>query len=898
MKLRKLSVNQFKRFTEPTQLGEIGDGLNLVVGPNELGKSTLLDALRAVLFERYSSRARPIIALQNDRSDAAPVVELVFEVNGAEYTLTKRFVKNPYARLQCSDGTLLEADAAENELRSLLGFAEAGIRGATSETLGMWGVLWVQQGQSFGRPNLPDSALASLSAGLESEVGTVLGGRRGRELPQVIEQRRGQLVTPARRQPRGEYKDTLEHASALEQRLNEQQQQQQEMSETLEQLAAAEEKLRRLEVGSQDRIDQEEVTRAQAQLGEMTRHDLQLQAARSELQNRQGQLEQAQRAQSERASRRAEIKTDQEQLRQESERLEELQEHERESLAALDELRQAASNAEAAVEAAIQSEANLRGILDRISRSAELNELLRRQSDVEAAQERLADAQRQSEQIQVTDESLQRIRESAEVAHQADAQLRVAATRVSFDIPSDRLAGIEADGAPLADPPTTVEAVDPVAITIPERGRILIEPAVADRDRILRAEREAKAELHAALSEVGAQSLADAQILRDQRRDLEITASAARQELERLTPSGDASMLKPRIEELRQALEGLPSGEDAGQLPQRDQAEAALDVAQTELQEARVEERIAREAVDVRGQAVSELSVEVRILHNTVDSQTELIERRDERLQSDAESVSDQQLAEASDLAAQSVTKQQQTVSTLEEEWPASARTQLEARISRLESAIKQREKTRVDLRIECAGLRERIEVQDSAGIDEAIEHTQNELEQATRRRDRFERELDVLDLLADTLRAAESEARERYLAPVVNRVHPYLQMLFPNAEIGMDEDLNITSMSRLAGYEERFDHLSMGTQEQIAVLVRLAFAEMLIDRGAPAAVILDDALVFSDDQRMGLMFDILSHAAQRLQILVFTCREQLFEGLGAHQLQLVSADPESLRSA
>ena len=61
MKLRKLSVNQFKRFTEPTKLGELGNGLNLVVGPNELGKSTLLDALRAVLFERYSSRARPIV---------------------------------------------------------------------------------------------------------------------------------------------------------------------------------------------------------------------------------------------------------------------------------------------------------------------------------------------------------------------------------------------------------------------------------------------------------------------------------------------------------------------------------------------------------------------------------------------------------------------------------------------------------------------------------------------------------------------------------------------------------------------------------------------------------------------------------------------------------------------
>ena len=898
MKLRRLSVNQFKRFTVPTQLGELSDGLNLVIGPNELGKSTLLDAFRAVLFERYSSRARPIMALQNDRTGAAPVVELVFEVDGSEYTLSKRFARNAYARLQCPDGTLLEADAAENELRNLLGFAEAGSRGANLETLGMWGVLWVQQGQSFGRPDLPDSALASLSAGLESEVGMVLGGRRGRELPQVIEQLRSELVTAARRQPRGEYRDTLEQVSGLEQRLIDQQQQRLEISETLDELEAAEVRLKRLEDGSQDRIDQEELSEAGDQLGEVKLHDLQLEAARSELRIREGQLEQAQRAQSERASRREEMGTAQGELRQESERLEELQERERESLDALVELRQAATSAEAGVETAMKSEASWRGILDRITRTSELNDLLSRQSDVKAAQDRLADVQRQAEQIKVTDESLTRIRQAAEDADRSNAQLRVAATRISFDIPSGCLAGIEADGAPLSDPPTMIEAVEPVEITVPERGRILVEPAVADRDQLLRAEREARAELHAALAEAGAQSLADAQVLRDRRRDLEITADAAREDLDRLMPTGDAATLQSRIDELRQAIDALSSGGDTAQLPQRDVAEAALDSAQAELQTARDEERIAREAVEVRAQAVSDLSVDVRTLQNTVNSQAELVERRDESLRIDAEAVSDRQLAAASDTAVMAVTEQQQAVSELEEKWPTSARSQLEARVSRLETAIRQREEARVDTRLEIVRLGERIELNDSAGIDEAIEHTQHELEQATRRRARFERDLEVLDLLANTLRAAESEARERYLAPVVGRVHPYLQMLFPNAEIGMDEDLNITGMSRLAGYEESFDRLSMGTQEQIAVLVRLAFAEMLIDQGAPAAVILDDALVFSDDQRMGLMFDILSHAAQRVQVLVFTCREQLFEGLGANQLQLVPADPESLPSA
>ena len=691
MKLRKLSVNQLKRFTVPTQLGELTDGLNLVVGPNELGKSTLLDALRAVLFERHGSRAQPIVALQNDRSGAAPVVELVFEIGGAEYTLTKRFVRSPFAQLQCPDGTLLESDAAENELRNLLGFAEAGNRGATSESLGMWGVLWVMQGQSFGRPDLPASALASLSAGLESEVGIVLGGRRGRDLPQVIQQQQGELVTPARRQPRGAYKDALDSVGELAQRLSAQQQQKLQMSETLEQLAATTERLARLEDGGQDRIDQKELTEAQEQLGEVVRHDLQLEAAHSELQNRQRQLEQAERAQTERVSRRAELKTDQEKLKQDTERLEELQQRQQESSAALEELRQTATDAEAAVEAATQSEARWRRTLDRITRSAELNDLLRQQSAVEAAQERLADARRQADQIKVTDESLRRIRQAADAAEQANARLSVAATRVTFDIPSDRLTGIEVDGVPLTDPPRTVEAVEPVSIAIPERGRILIEPAVADRDQLLRAEREAKAELDAALGEVEAKTLAEAQILRDQRRDLEVIADAAEQELERIAPHDGAATLQPRIDELRRTLEGLPADEDT---PEKGASRGHPGIRSGRTTEGKGTRNGSLVRLWMRGhKSVSDLMVEVRTLQNAVDSQTEVVERRDEQLQSDAAGVPDLLLADACETAALAVAEQKQTVSSLEAERPAGARTQLEARITRLQAAIEKRDR-------------------------------------------------------------------------------------------------------------------------------------------------------------------------------------------------------------
>jgi len=71
------------------------------------------------------------------------------------------------------------------------------------------------------------------------------------------------------------------------------------------------------------------------------------------------------------------------------------------------------------------------------------------------------------------------------------------------------------------------------------------------------------------------------------------------------------------------------------------------------------------------------------------------------------------------------------------------------------------------------------------------------------------------------------------------------------------------------------------GTQEQIAVLTRLGFAELLLDQGRPATVILDDALVFPDDNRIEQMFDIMTRAARRMQIIILTCRKRLFTRLG-----------------
>jgi len=110
----------------------------------------------------------------------------------------------------------------------------------------------------------------------------------------------------------------------------------------------------------------------------------------------------------------------------------------------------------------------------------------------------------------------------------------------------------------------------------------------------------------------------------------------------------------------------------------------------------------------------------------------------------------------------------------------------------------------------------------------------------------------------------AEQHAREAFLAPVQKRVQPYLRLLLPESELVLSEDdLGVTALRR-NGQDEPFELLSVGAREQIAVLTRLAFADLLRERGVVAPVVLDDALVNSDPRRFERMLLAIRRAAKR----------------------------------
>ena len=142
--------------------------------------------------------------------------------------------------------------------------------------------------------------------------------------------------------------------------------------------------------------------------------------------------------------------------------------------------------------------------------------------------------------------------------------------------------------------------------------------------------------------------------------------------------------------------------------------------------------------------------------------------------------------------------------------------------------------------------------------------------------------------LVHEELTQAATAAREAYLTPVIDRLRPWLVRLWPDAEPVLDPTSLVPVRLRRGGEEEPLGALSIGTREQLAVLVRLGLAQLLLEReGEAPCLVLDDALVYADETRFETMKLILRRAARELQIIILTCRPRDYAGLAERSFRL-----------
>lgn len=871
MKLRAIELTNVRRFAgRSARLSGIGDGITVLCEPNEFGKSTFFDALQAVFFERHGSRNAVIKALQ-PHAGGAPEVAVEVDLPEGRFRIAKRWLQRPQVQVLDASGRLVaQADEAEAWIDRMMG---SGLSGPS-------GLLWVRQGLMGVEPEGGGTedrrererglaARRDLLSSVAGEIDMMTGGRRMDLVLDRVSAELAVLVTDSGRpKANGEWKRALERAEAI---------------------AVREADLRpRLQRLTGDLARRTEVQRALARLIDPEAiADLTRTLTEAETIHAAALAHQAQIAQAETTLRLARL--DAERSESELARLETLRDRLAEAEAKLhlaaetaagarsrsEELSRREQTTTQAQEEAVVQTRDLRLRLERANRASAARVAKARAEDMQRRLDQAVKAQAALERARAGRESLRSSPAAVTAAEKAHAELDLARARaeaqaVTIEALPDAGAQPLLAGHPLPAGPQPLFAA--AELTLPGFGRLRVDPGTA---RISDASAEiqaARKRLEAALAACGAESLPEALAALAQAREFDAGIAQATVLVAAIAPDG--------IDALRSGLA-------------RAQAEGSLVLDEDETEDTNTLSAALTEAEI--GEAGATAALRAAHEHLVGANQTRAVSEANrtsaERLLATARLEAGDPTALADRMAALKATvpslagtrsEAEAALTTLLASAPDLATT--EARITRAKSAADQAVRETAKAREELAGLNATIAALADEGLEEQLSVMAEERAEAEARADRYEAEVRSLTRLRQALEDARIHARDTYFAPVLRELQPLLSILQPGAQLMIDDATLLPTTLTRNGQEEPLEILSGGTREQLAILTRLAFARLFAAAGRPVPVILDDALVHSDDDRIEAMFDALHRTSRDQQILVFTCRQRAFAALGGER--------------
>lgn len=562
MRLRTIELDQFRKFDRKVRIDGLRDGVNVLCGPNELGKSTVLAALRAVLFEKHSSRTDSIRSYQHHRGSTAPSVSLEFEHDGTAHRIEKRFLSRPGARM-VSGGIAYEGDAAEERLAGLLGvsMASRGSKDAAAQTASIWGALLVSQGASFTQAGLSEGARSTLSECLEAELGSVSGGAViGRLLKQL--QAPIAALLDGHGKPRDRYKGAILDRDAAAVAIETMQQRRRLLEADLAAVVTARRELRQEE-------DPVQAERAVEALAAARRHRDAVLGSRDKLEKAEAALRLAVSAHADANAEQGRRTERAARLAKAARLLEELAETEAEvrsrvqaAQAARDERRRVFDEAGLRQDAAERDLRLAAARLDAAEQAAARDTALARLAQAETEAARVADLSLALSRLRLDEDGLRALQQ-AELAHRGNqAALLAQATTVelSLEVAAELL--VEGEPAQAVAPgDTRLSLTRPAELMIAGVGRLRILPAARDQDRLHATAQETARHLARALEAAGCADLVQAEKAVGERRRVQSALDQAQRSvadcLAGAVPGAPGGRARPDLEGLRRHVAEL-----------------------------------------------------------------------------------------------------------------------------------------------------------------------------------------------------------------------------------------------------------------------------------------------------------------------------------------------------
>jgi chromosome segregation ATPase len=860
-----MRIEQLRQFRKPFVLDKLQPGLNLIHGPNESGKSTLVRAIRAAFFERYRSTAVDDLRPWGD-SAAAPTIELDFEHDNHSWRLTKSFLQRKRCDLTVGTETYSEDDA-EEKLAELLGYQYPKRGASKAEHWGIPGLLWVEQGTGQDIEQAIEHAGDHLKSALNSMVGEVASSG-GDDLIETVRSQRDTLLTGTGK-PRGDYqqleKDRARLASEIDD-LKERVQHYQEQVDRLGKLAQEYDQAEAERPWEEAQRQLEEARTRYQQVERLEQQQNQEKATLAQLQKNH-QLAQQNREQLEGLSRQLEgRKADLERAERD------LRVAEAQTPAVAGRLAEARTAYEQA-----EKQRKLAGLLQTrerleqdVRRLEQQKQMLTQSLDqAKKYHQQLEQARQQARENRIDSELVKKLKATANQLNEETIRSRTIATRLSWQLEAG--VSLTLNNEPLAGEGER-QLLEESALVIPGVGTLGITPGGEELASTRRKLNTLENSLAEQLKTLGVASVEQA----EDRLSAFETAGRAQKHAEDLlksvAPAGAEQLASEQGEaenelaKARSQLQATAEPDPKETVPALEEAEAAFVQAGTALDKAESDERDHQATLSALKQSRDNANTEWQRLADE--------EKSPER---------QQQLRQiTTDLA--NIEKQQ---AELESSLERREREIREARpdflrqdIERYQNAVNHLRQTQENRGRELRDIKVRLEAWGAEGLEEQLNEKEAELDQCNRRYQELRRRARALDLLLNLLTEKRQALTQRLQAPLQKHLNHYLSVLFPDASLEVDEQLRPGTFTRGSELGQMAE-LSFGAREQMGLISRLAYADLLQEAGRPTLVILDDTLVHSDSERLEDMKRILFDAASRHQILLFTCHPEKWQDLG-----------------
>ncbi|OBJ49798.1 AAA family ATPase [Mycobacterium asiaticum] len=521
--------------------------------------------------------------------------------------------------------------------------------------------------------------------------------------------------------------------------------------------------------------------------------------------------------------------------------------------------------------------------MDRVAAREEADRLRARLAKIDDIENKRVEADKELSAIMLTPEVLRRIEHAAATADRVAAQLELISATVEFTAAADIELAVDCRRVALATGESlSITATGPTDVEVTGVLTARVTPGATALD--VRAKHQAaQQDLADALTAGGFADLATARSVDERRRELERNRDQLAATLVGLCGDEDAEQLRVRLAQLHAEH---PAGADpvaadaAAARAQRDEAEAARAAAQAECD-------ASRQRAAAAAQQLAEMTTRATVLQNEVMTQRAALDAAVTRLAQERSTVSDDDLAATAENDRQAAQSAERRRDELRQSLAAAAPDTAAVELAEAEkevTALRDRHAQTLDalrqVSIELAVLR-------GEGRKGKLDAAEIELEHATSEHARVGSRARSAHLLRTVMGRHRDTTRLRYVEPYRAELEQLGRPVFgPTFEIEVDSDLCILSRT-LDGVTVPYESLSGGAKEQLGILARLACAA-LVAKEDTVPVVVDDALGFTDPDRLAKMGQVFDTVGSHGQVLVLTCNPHRYDGVtGAHRIDL-----------